>query len=54
MDRVRNEEMQRRTEVVIELADQTEKGSVERMEEECLVKNITRTNVKDTRPWAKP
>ncbi len=53
MDRVRNDEVPRRTVVVRELAEQTEQGTlrfgyVERMEER-LVRKITRFDVRGVR-----
>ncbi len=59
MDQVRNEEV-RRTEVVKELAEQAEQGvlrwfgQVERMEEECLVKKVIRSDVRGVRPRGRP
>ncbi len=56
MDRVRNEEVRRRRGVVKELAERAEQGvlrwfgHVERMEEERLVKKITRSDVRGVRP----
>ncbi len=55
MDRVRNEEVRRRTVVVKELAERAEQGvlrwfgHVERMEEERLVK-VTRSDMRGVRP----
>ncbi len=54
MDRVRNDEVPRRTVVVRELAEQTEQGTlrfgyVERREEERLVRKITRFDVRGVR-----
>ncbi len=60
MDRVRNEEVQRRTGVVKELAERAERrvlrlfGHVERMEEERLVKKVTRSDVRRVRPRGRP
>ncbi len=60
MDRVRNEEVRRRTGVVKELAERAEQGvlrcfgHVERMEEERLVKKITRSDVRGVRPRGRP
>ncbi len=60
MDRVRNEEVRRRTGVVKVLAERAEQGvlqwfgHVERMEEERLVKKITRSNVRGVRPRGRP
>ncbi len=59
-DRARNDEVRRRTKVVRELAEQTEQGMlwwfghVERNEEERLVKNITRSDVRGVRPRGRP
>ncbi len=56
MDRVRNEEVRGRTEVVKELAERAEQevllwlGHVERMEE----KKLTRSDVRDVRPRGRP
>ncbi len=56
MDRVRNDEIQRRMGVVRELAERAEQGvlwwfgHVERMAEEHLVKKTTRSHVRDVRP----
>ncbi len=58
MDQVRNDEM--RTGVVKELAEQAEQGvlqwfgHLERMEEECLVKKITRSDLRGLRPRGRP
>ncbi len=60
MDRVRNEEVRRRTGVVKELAERAEQrvlrwfGHVERMEEERLVMKITRSDVRGVRPRGRP
>ncbi len=60
MDRVRNEEVRRRTGVVKKLAERAEQGvlrwcgHVERMEEERLVKKITRSDVRGVRPRGRP
>ncbi len=60
MDRVRNEEVRRRTGVVKELAERAEQrvlrwfGHVERMEEERLVKKITRSEVRGVSPRGRP
>ena len=57
---MRNEEVQRRTVVVRDLADRAEQGvlkcygHVERMEEECLVKGITRSDARSTRQRGRP
>ncbi len=56
MDWVSNEEVRRRTVVVKELAERAEQGVlrwfwyVERMEEERLVKKVTRSDVRGVRP----
>ncbi len=60
MDRVRNEEVRRRTGIVKEFAERAEQrvlrwfGHVERMEEERLVKRVIRSNVRDVRPRGRP
>ncbi len=60
MDRTRNDEVQRRTGVVKELAERAEQGvlrwfgHVERMEEECLVKKKTISDVRGVRPRGRP
>ncbi len=60
MDRVMNEEVRRRTGVVKELAERTEKGvlrwfgHVERMEEERLVKKTTRSDERGVGPRGRP
>ncbi len=60
MDRVRNDEVRRRAGVVRELAKQAKQGVlqcfgyVERMEEECFVKMITRSDVRGERPRGRP
>ncbi len=60
MDRVRNEEVRRRTGVVKELAERAEQGvlqwfgHVERLEEERLVKKTTRSDVIGVRPRGRP
>ncbi len=60
MDRVRNEEVPWRTGLVKELAERAEQGvlkrfgHVERMEEERLVKKITRSDVRGVRPRGRP
>ncbi len=60
MDWVRNEEVRWRTGVVKELAERAEQGvlrwfgHVERMEEERLVKKITRSDVRCVRPRGRP
>ncbi len=56
MDRVRNEKVRRRTGTVKKLVEQEEQrvlrwfGHVERMAEDCLVKKITRCDVKGVKP----
>ncbi len=56
MDRMRNKEVQRRTGVVKELDERAEHrmlrwfGHVERMEDEHLVKKVTRSDVRGVRP----
>ncbi len=60
MDRVRNNEVRRRTGVVRELAERSKQrvlqwfGHVERMDEERLVKNITRSDVRGVRARRRP
>ena len=60
MDRVRNEEVRRRTGVTRQLADRAEQGvlrwfgHVERMAEGRLVKKITRSDVRGVRPRGRP
>ncbi len=60
IDRVKNEEVRRRRGVVKELTEQAEQGVLrwfgymERMEEERLVKNITRAVVRGARPRERP
>ncbi len=60
MDRVRNDEVGRRTGIVKELGKRAKQGvlqcfgHVERMEEECLVKKITRSDVRGVRPRGRP
>ncbi len=60
MDRVRNEEVRRRTGDVRELAERAEQGvlrwfvHVERMEEERLAKKVTRSDVRGVRPRRRP
>ena len=60
MDRVRNEEVRRRTGVVKGLAERADQGvlrwfgHVERMEEERLVKKIVRSDVMGGRPRGRP
>ncbi len=60
MDQVRNDEVQRRTGVVKELAERAKQGvvrwfgHVERMEEECLVKKITRSDRRGVRSRGRP
>ncbi len=60
MNRVRNEEVRRRTEVVKELAERAEEGvlrwfgNVEMMAEERLVKKVTRPDVRGVRPRGRP
>ncbi len=60
MDRVRNEEVRRRTGVVKELTERAQQGvlrwfgHVERIEEERLVKKVTRSDVRGVRPRGKP
>ncbi len=59
MERVRNDEVRKRKGVVKELAEQAERGvlrwseHVERMEE-CLVKKITRCDMRGVRPRGRP
>ncbi len=60
MDWVRNDEVRRRTGVVKELAERTEQrvlrwfGHLERLEEERLLKKITRSDVRGVRPRGRP
>ncbi len=60
MDWVRNEEVRRRKGVVNELAEQAEQGvlrwfgHVERMEEQHLVKKVSRSDVRGVRPRGRP
>ena len=60
LDRVRNEEIRRRTGVVRELAGRAEQGllrwfgHVERMEDRRMVKKITRSGVRGMRPRGRP
>ncbi len=60
MDRVRNEEVRRRTGVVRDLADRSLQrmlrwfGHVERMEEKCLLKKITESDVRGVRVRGRP
>ena len=60
VDRVRNEEVRRRTGVTRQLADRAEQGvlrwfgHVERMAEGRMVKKITRSDVRGVRPRGRP
>ncbi len=60
MDRVRNDEVRRRTGFAKELSERAEQrvllwfGHVEKMEEEHLVKKITRSDVRGVRPRERP
>ncbi len=60
MDRVRNDEVQRKKGFIRELAEQAEQGvfqwfvHVEILEEEGLVKKITRSDMRGVRPRGRP